>query len=79
MKTNFKKIASLSSLIFVLGFVGAFLGKSFEKTKLGQKIDKGLGLNADDAKRMQVATGSACVAQGEKDSDSLFVGCNGFF
>ena len=77
MKAKIKKIASLSALVFVVGFVGAFLGKSFEKSKAGRTLEKKLGL--DNEEKNQTAQGNACVQQKDKDNSALFVGCNGFF
>jgi hypothetical protein len=78
MQSKIKKIISLSALVFVMGFIGAFLGKSLEKTKLGAKIEKTLGIK-HEARRVETAQGVDCVQQEEKDNSALFVGCNGFF
>jgi hypothetical protein len=78
MKTKIKKILSLSALVFLVGFVGAFLGKSFEKTRLGQKLEKSLGIKTE-SKNVQTAQTGNCFEQQEKDNGTLFVGCNGFF
>jgi hypothetical protein len=79
MQKGIKKISLLSLLFLIVGFIGAFLGKSFERTMLGQKIEKKLGLKSFELKQIKTADGVNCVNQGEKSDDALFVGCNGFF
>lgn len=79
MKNRIKRIISFSALFFLIGFIGAFLGKSFEKTKVGQKLEKSLGIKNDEREN-QTAQGIDCIQQSEdKDDSQLFVGCNGFF
>lgn len=64
--------------MFLMGFVGTFLGKSLEKTKLGAKIEKTLGIEPE-VKKIQTSQGPDCMVQEDNDDSVLFVGCNGFF
>lgn len=78
MQKNIKKIASISALVFVVGFIGAFFGKSFRQTKLGRSIERKLGIEPQ-VRRIETATGQSCIQESEQDNSALFVGCNGFF
>ncbi len=79
MSKKIKNILSLSVLVFVVGFVGAFLGKSFEKTKLGQKLEKTFGIKSEN-KSVETAQATSCIEQAqEEDNSVMFVGCNGIF
>ena len=71
-----KKISVFSAIVFIVGFLGAFLGKGFEKTKLGQKIEKKLGIQTRGIDTLSVGS---CMQQEDADNSALFVGCNGFF
>lgn len=74
------KLVLISITVFAVGFVGAFLGKNSEKTKLGKNLEKSLGLKQDVNTVSKTAVGNECQIQNqEEDNSALFVGCNGFF
>ncbi|EKD58322.1 MAG: hypothetical protein ACD_56C00148G0003 [uncultured bacterium] len=79
MPKKIKNILSLSALVFAIGFLGAFFGKSFEKTKLDQKLEKTLGIKSE-SKSIETAQVTTCIEQAqEEDNSVMFVGCNGIF